>query len=42
MNACIRSLYYLGFAVVFTAWAFILASIALNPWWVGHFTTGVC
>jgi hypothetical membrane protein len=40
VNACIRSLYYLGFAAVFTAWAFILASIALNPWWVGHFTTG--
>jgi len=40
MNPDFKSMSYLGLAAVFTAWAFILASIALNPWWVGHFTTG--
>jgi hypothetical membrane protein len=33
-------MYYSGFAAVFVSWFFIATSIALNPWWIGHFTTG--
>jgi hypothetical membrane protein len=40
VNKLIVKMYYSGFAAVFVSWFFIATSIALNPWWIGHFTTG--
>lgn len=35
-----RALFYLGIVDVVLAWIIIFISIAVNPWWISHYTTG--